>query len=447
MSSSYGLLGYPSDWAINYGAAAIPPDYFLPTITQGFRVTRRKIKRDVDTAMPITPSQPIVRWKIPSASATIIDFRRATVFINFSTAVTGGPTTMASNLAWNLFDRVRLEQAGNYVEDRRYFNWQETFFYVMMTHFMQQITTGVALYGAGSQITRTAHAGGWRYGLPFPFTGLTKGVLPFFQLSKDGLGIMPMNQQDLILQWEIANPLTWIEQNTAGGTGLTYTITKMEVEYDELSIEGGPASFVSKWFESANKCPQVLFKSILSNIYPLSTSTEQDVLIDLKVQSLIALYATFRDGGNISNPVNYDKFETFLPPTTTMLSSYQWEVNGVLWPDKIIPTSSTYNIESYVNFEQTMQIFHSRRINEEVTPITMYQWVGDKFVMCFDGNPHPFTMNLLSPLSTQKGNTQIHLRLQFSSAPPANLQLIVHAHHYKIWNYNCYAAKGLIVEN
>jgi hypothetical protein len=446
MASAYGILGYPSDWSLNYGSAGIPPDYFLPAITPGFRVTRRRIKRDVDTTMPTDYSQPIVRWKIPSASATILDFRRAVVYVTISASATGGAAWL-SNLAWNIFERCRLEQAGNYVEDRRYFNLQETIEYMMKTHLLQKLTTGVHLYGYGDIATRTAHAGGWRYALPIPFSCLTKAVLPFFQLSNDGMGIQPMNQQDLILQWELSPPTNVVEV-AAGATVPYYQITKMEVEYDEITLEGGPAPFVSKWFMAANKMPQVLFRSYLTNIYQLSTGTEQDILIDLKVQSLISLWVVFRSGTTVTTPTVYDKFETFPGPNIIPLLSFQWEVNGVLWPDKIIQlTSPTNNPDTFVVYEQTMQIFHSRRVNEEVTPITYDQWLNDKFVMMFDANMHPFSMNLLSPLSTQKGNTQIHLRLQFTAAPPANLTLVVHALHHKIWNYNTYANKGLIVEN
>jgi hypothetical protein len=309
------------------------------------------------------------------------------------------------------------------------------------------LTTGVNLYGYGDQTTRLARSGGWYYALPMPFTSLTKSVLPFFQLAKDGNGIMPMNQQDLILQWELANPMNVVETST-GATVPYYQVTKMEVEYDEISFEGGPGPFVTKWFQSANKCPQILFKSTWSNIYPMSQGTDQDILIDLKVQSLFSIWAVFRFGNTITSTTTYDKFETFPGPNVIPLQSYQWEINGVLWPDKIIQLHSPINNpDTYVIYEETMQIFHSRRVNESVTPITYDQWINDKFVMMFDGNMHPFSQNLLSPLSTQKGNTQIHLRLQFTSAPPANMQLFVHANHHKIWNYNCYAAKGLIVEN
>jgi len=259
-----------------------------------------------------------------------------------------------------------------------------------------------------------------------------------------------MNQQDLILQWEVAAPNTWIETGSSSPlTVLTYSITKMEVEYDEISLDGGPAPFVQRWFETANKCPQVLFKSWLTNIYPLSQSTQQDVLIDLKVQSLITLFATVRNGSTLNTTTTYDKFETFYGPGNSAfpLTNYQWEVNGVLWPDKLIYTDNASLVEPYTYFQRALQIYHSRRINEEVTPITYDEFLNSKFVMIFDGNPHPFSMNLLSPLSTQKGNTQIHLRMQFSTPPAANLQLVVHAVHHKIWNYNCYAAKGLIVEN
>jgi len=44
------------------------------------------------------------------------------------------------------------------------------------------MTTGVALFGDGSQVDRNARAAGWTYCLPIPTTGLTKGIYPWFQV-------------------------------------------------------------------------------------------------------------------------------------------------------------------------------------------------------------------------------------------------------------------------
>lgn len=448
MSSNYGILGYPSNWSLTKaGIASIPPDYFLPAVRQGFRLTRKNIKRDVDTAMPIDPTQPIVRWKIPNNSATILDFRRAVVYVTFSAAVNAPATVAPSNLAWNIFDRCRLEQAGNYVEDRRYFNLQETLLYTLQTHIQQQLTTGVELYGAGSLTTRQGRSVGFKYALPIPFSSLTKAVIPFFQMARNGAGVMPMAGQDIILQWELAQPAAFLEVTGGPATGLTWQVQKMEIEYDECTIEGGPMTFVGKWFEMAGRCPQILFKSMWTNFYPLSIATEQDIQVDLKLQSIIAIMAVIRDGTNTQNPLILDKFETYLSKATTNLLEFQWEVNGVLWPDRPINLLDTNQVEAYVKYQDTFQMFHSRRVNEEVTPITAGAWATDKFVMCFDGNVHPFAMNMLSPISTSSGTSWIHLRLKFSAPPPPGLQIVFHALHHKIWNYNCSGATGAIVEN
>jgi len=443
MASGYGILGFSSSWAENSGPSVIPPEYFVPHHRTGFRVTRKRVKRFVDTNMPVDPTNPIIRWRVPNASASVIDFRQAVVWITLNVGCTGG-NAAPCNLIWNMFERVRLDQANNYIEDRRYFNFEETMRYWMTTMPEQQLTQGVALYGFGSLAQRQIKAGGWKYALPIPFACLTRTVLPFFAATSTGLA--PSGMQDITFQWEIAPPNTWVE-TTVGALNPTWTITSMEIEYDELILESGNLrSFVSNWFSTAGNPPQIMFKSHWSLILPLTTAVEQDLPIDCKFQSIITVNAIIRPANTLTSTTTYNKLETFMGPAVTNLITYQWEVNGTLWPDKPINTGGAQTTEAYVHYLMANHMFHSRRINEQVTPIDFNAFQNDKFIMIFNGNPHPFNPNLITPTATHLANNQLHLKLQFNPAPPANLQLVFHIQHWKVWNYNSRGTNRMIVE-
>src|SRR5689334_1412470 len=124
--TNIGILGNPSTWAIN-SKSFIPPEYKLPIPPNGFRIVRRILRRQVDTTVPITINNSEIRWKIPSSSVITLDFRRAAVYITVSVEVDAPKNARISNFAWNMFNRFRLEQHGQYIEDRQYWNLQETF--------------------------------------------------------------------------------------------------------------------------------------------------------------------------------------------------------------------------------------------------------------------------------------------------------------------------------
>jgi hypothetical protein len=424
----------------------IGDDIVLPVPKYGARLVRKKVKRDVDTAMPVLPNNPLIRWKVPSKHHVVYDFRRAKVYIRITvTAVGGGWIPAPSALAWNIFERFRLEQAGQYVEDRRFFNLQETLVYVVQTHQQQQLTTGVGLYGDGSLLLRQGQAVDYLYCLPIPSTGLTKSVYAWYQSSKGAIGMVNSTMlPDTFLQWELARPEAFVE--IAGGVGPTvvsWSVNRMEIEYEELYLEGGNGPLIGKWLHaegSTNKgYPNIWYRTFLTNNYPLSVATEQTVFIDVRLSSIVALYVTFRTTADTNNPAILGKHARWLGPTITNLIEYQWEVNSSLWPDKPVSLIDPGRTEAYAMFLESWQMFHSRGIQQEVTPITKAQFITDKFVLAFDGNAQPFSSLILNPLSTTLTNSQIQLKMKFNPAPPPGLEVIVHTYHWRRWNFG---AKG-----
>jgi hypothetical protein len=427
------------------GKSSVPADYQLPVPRPGFRLTRKMVLRDVDTSMPVTPQNPIIRWKIPSASAVILDFRRAAVYISLSCAVTAPWSVRPSNLAWNLIHRLSLDQGGQYVEDRRYFGFQETIIYQMQMHKRQQETTGEELWGAGSQVVRNAKSASWVYCLPFPTTSLTKTILPWFCLTKTGDGrVSTTALPDMTLQWELAQPNNFLE--VYGGTGvvngLTWTVTRVQVEYEELYVDGGPGGLLSVWHTFPTPYPKIFYRSLFTQVYPVTTSTEQVILIDMKYQSVISIFGTLQYTLNLSNPQIMDKFETYVGPAAGIpLVSYQWEVNSQLWPDKEIGLYDPAYTMAYKKYQETFNMYHARGVHEEVTNIGSAAFANDKFVFVFDGNEHPFSTNTLNPVATAFSNSQIQLKLKFSAAPPTGLQIMIHMFHWRCWNFG---AKGSV---
>ena len=453
MSVNGQLLGIPSKF--DTGGYFIPDEYVLPVPGNPIRLVRKIVRRDVDTAMPITPANSIVRWKIPSNSTVIYDWRRAKVFITVQFAVNAPWSARPGHLIWNIVDRFRLEQGGQYVEDRRYFGLQETLVYETQTHINQQATTGVALYGDGSIIERNARAAGFTYCMPIPSTGLTKGIYPWFQLLKDNASYKIQPLPDTYLQWELRKPEEFVEVYGAAPAtpivGLTWTVTRMEVEYEEIYAEGNNGELLKNWMTKSQRAfingfPCIYYRTFISNTYPISSATEQTVMIDFKLSSLIAIYVTFRYANQVNNPEIYSKDSNYLSRADFNLIEYQWEVNSCLWPDRPVSMIDPGIVQAYAKYLESWQMFHSRGIQQEVTPITAQQFLTDKFVLAFDGNQHPFSSLMLNPVSTAYSSSQIQLKLKFSVAPPANLEAVVHLYHWKKWFFGARGNQSQIME-
>lgn len=446
MSVNNQLLGNVGPWGNT--RYKIGDDSILPIPQYGARLVRKIVRRDVDTAMPVTPGNPLIRWKIPSNSNIVYDFRRAKVLIRFTvTSAAGVPAPSA--LAWNIIDRFRMEQGGQYVEDRRFFNLQETLVYVVQTHQAQQSTTGVGLYGDGSLALRQSQAVDYLYCLPIPTTGLTKAIYPWYQTTKNQAGIVTTTMlPDTFLQWELARPETFVEVTGAVLPAVSWTINRMEVEYEELYLEGSNAPLIMNWLQlpasTAKGYPNIWYRTFQTNNYPITTSLEQSLFIDIRLSSIICIYVTFRRIADVTNVNILNKHQTWLGPNITNMTEYQWEVNSCLWPDK--PVNTTQPSDAYAYFLESWQMFHSRGIQQECTAITKAEFMEDKFVLAFDGNSQPFTSLVLNPLSTSYTNSQIQLKMKFNPAPPAGIEAIVHTYHWRKWNFGSKGSSVAVVE-
>lgn len=432
-----GILGFPATWASQFGPSIMSPDYMFPTVRNGLRLNRKLIRRDVDTAMPISPNNPIARWKIPATGTTVLDFRRGGVYITLSVSATNvGANPCPSNLVWNIIERFRLEQGGNYVVDQRYYGLQETLFYNLQTVMEQRETTAAVLWGAGSVTLRKSRAGGYKYCIPFQSSAITKAVLPWFIMEKatKQMGVGGWHTvafQDVFMQWEFAKPECFVETDIA--SPVSWTITRMEIEYEELQIEE-LAAFMSNWHTFSTKYPRLPFRTLYTLLQDLSTAAEQFIPLDIKVSSLICIFCTFRYSADVENSVVRDKFEDYLGQAALPLLEYQWEVNNCVYPDKPVSMLDTSWVEAYKMMLNTMGKYHGRGLHEAVTPILPNEYVQQRFILCFDGNVNPFAPNLLNPISTSRGNIQIKLRLKFNGPIAAGIQMVVHTYHWKMWN-------------
>jgi len=432
-----GILGFPSAWAAQFGASIMSPDYAFPTVRNGMRLTRKLIRRDIDTAMPITPNNPIARWKIPASGTTVLDFRRGGVCITFSVSATApGANPCPSNLAWNLIERFRVEQGGNYVVDQRYYGLQETLMYNLQTILEQRQTTAAVLWGAGSITLRKTRAGGYKYCIPFQSNCITKAVMPWFIMERARTsGITNMWStvafQDVYMQWEFIKPEAFVETDVA--SPVSWNITRMEIEYEELQIEE-LASFMNNWHTFNTKYPKLPFRTLYTILQDLSTAAEQYIPLDIKVSSLICIFCTFRFTNTAENTTIRDKFEDYLGQADLPLIEYQWEINNNVYPDKPVSLLDPAWVEAYKMMLNTLGKYHGRGLHENVTPILPNEYIGQRFVLCFDGNVNPFAPNLLNPISTSRGNIQVKLRLKFANAIAAGIQMVVHTYHWKMWN-------------
>lgn len=448
--TNIGLLGNPSTWAAN-GLTYIPPEMQLPVPKNGSRMVRRILKRQVDTTVPININNSEIRWKIPSSSVVTLDFRRGCVYITVGVAVDAPWSARIANLAWNMFNRFRVEQHGQYVEDRQFWNWQETFIYWANALPNQFTTVGEGLYGYGSQLSRNAKSATWEYALPIPTDALTKTVYPWFQLLKTmNNSYVSSTLADVFMIWNVADPREWIEVYggaPAAVTGLTFTITKMEIEYEEITLESGnTGAFLSYWHTDDNMFPNIFWETYLTSTYPLTQGVEQYINIDVRVKSVSWIVATVRVANTLQDPTVYDKFETWIGPEDARwpLSEYQWELNNNFWPDRPISLADPGDVQPYKKFLELFGNYYSRTVHADVTAIGPDGFQNDKFMMAFDGNMYPFSQKMIGPVSTEKSSKYIVLRMKFDSAPAANLELIVHTKYWRKWRFA--APAGTIVD-
>src|SRR6185436_5401342 len=230
-------------------------------------------------------------------------------------------------------------------------------------------------------------------------------------------------------------------------TGITYEITKMEIEYEEITVESGnTGKFLEYWHNDPNPIPRVFWETTLTNIYPLTTGTEQFINLDIRVKAVQFIAVTVRDTTKTQDPFTYDKFETWIGPDSGLfpLLEYQWELNNNQWPDRPISLADPGNVQTYKKFLELFGNYYSRGVHMDVTSIGPIQHSTDKYVMAYDANQYPFSGKMIGPVSTERSSKYVTLRLKFSAAPAANLELVCHTSYWRRWMFA--APSGTIVD-
>lgn len=445
--TNIGILGNPSTWAVQE-SSAIPSEYIMPVPRQGIRLVRRNIKRQVDTTLPATPSTTDIRFKIPSSNIITLDFRRGGIHFVIGATVDPPYFVRLSNFAWNAFTRFRLEQHNQYIEDRTYYNYQETLIYWTTVLLDQFRTTGVGLYGSGSPALRNTRSASWEYILPIPTDSLCRTVMPWFQLINIKGTFSSSNLPDVWMIWNIADPTEFLEAYGAVGavSGLTYSVTKMEVEYEEITLESGQRSaFLKTWHADPSTYPRIRWMAYMTSVYPVTTGVTQNITLDVKVKALQYIIITFRLSADAGNPTVYDKFETWLgpdnPTTPIPLLEYQFEVNNQFWPDVPITLVDPGDTEPYKKSLELFGNYFARFVHSEVSAIGPYQFSRDKFFIAYDANQFPFSNNIINPVSTENSTKNIILRMKFTAPPPAGLEILTHTCYWRQWLFAAPAGK------
>ncbi len=448
--TNIGILGNPSTWAVKE-SAVIPNEYVLPQSKMGMRLVRRTIKRQVDTPLPATPATTDIRFKIPASNVITLDFRKGGVHVVFTSLVNPPWQVRASNFAWNMFNRFRLEQHNQYIEDKLYFNYVETLQFWTTVLLDQFRTTGVGLYGAGSPAVRNSRAAGWEYILPIPTECLCKTIMPWFQMINVSGAYASSNLPDVWMIWNIADPTEWLEVYGGNGpvTGLTYIVSKMELEYDEITVESGnTGTFLKTWHTDPSPYPRIRWPTYQTFVQPITTALSQTINIDAKVKVLQHIIIMFRRAADVGNPQVYDKFENWLGPSNPVtpipLLEYQFEINNQLWPDSPITLVDQGDTEPYKKSLELFGNYFTRFVHSEVTAIGPNQFNRDKFFIAYDANQYPFSPNVMSPVSTENSTKSIILRMKFTQAPPAGLEIMIHTKYWRQWLFA--APSGKIVD-
>jgi len=132
MSVNGNLLGYENGWQ-NQLKYSVPAEYTLAVPANPIRIYRKIVKRDVDTSMPITNINPLIRWRIPGNGQTLLDFRKCKIIISFNVFVNPPWLARPAPLAWNLIDRFRRTNTNLPTSNHRCcFIWRWLFYYYLL---------------------------------------------------------------------------------------------------------------------------------------------------------------------------------------------------------------------------------------------------------------------------------------------------------------------------
>ncbi len=407
---------------------------------------RHPVYTPVDTRMPVTEQNPIIEIKLGNSMHQWIDFFRGAIYIKVSLTGSGGGGTYIrpSNLIANMIERFELIDGNTQVEDYQHYGEKYTLDYHLKKKKNASNTSGFAFYGEGSQADRNArHAtsASFEYKLPITSDILSKvHAFPNFEPFAQG------NDQ-LIMRWYIAKGSAWIETNY---TTYSWTVTQWDIYRDHLDLDD------SKRFQdallSASTVPGSLKYSWLNDdvfYRNLETTSKQTISLEIKKSSLQAILVTVRKAADVNNPLINDKFETWYGPQhpsgSFPLLNYQWRLDTRSWPDRPIQTDGPYAIHAY----QWLLAYKNQDNGvgnlEETFDITPTDFATNSFVMVFDARVWPqLKTEVFNNVSTLKSNNSIHLELEFSTPPPAGMQLVIHTIHDKNWYFG-FAGGGKVV--
>lgn len=446
---SSGLVNkYQNKTGMQYGPLVAPKELNSMIKPTAAPAGRNPSYTPADTRMPVTESNPLIEIKLPNTLNQWNDFYRGGIFVKLSLSRTGGTYIRPSNLICNMIERFELIDGNTQVEDYQYFGEKYTLNYFLNKERNAGDTSGFTYYGEASTAERASrHTTTTSFEYKIPITSdvlCNKHAFPNFEPFAKGT-------DQLIMRWYIAKASKWIETDAPT---YSWTITQWDMYKDNVDVMD-PMKYI-KMLQSSDFAGTIKYSWVNDDVMfrNLETTTSQTVLIEQKKSSIHGFLVTVRKSSDINNPAANDKFETWYGPqhkdslgvltNTFPLISYQWRLDSKPWPERPVRTTGPYALEAYRWLSLWKNHDNGEGNLDETFDISGPQFASDKFIMVLDARVWPQLGQVYNHFTTLKSNNALQLQLEFSTPPPAGLQLVIHTIHDKDWYFG-YAGGGKVV--
>lgn len=394
----------PSEKESGYG-------YALPVA--GFKVSRYpRLLQPLDQTYSFPVGNGIVRIRLPNDGA--YDFRWSMFLVDLT--ITNTPAGIAPYLAlmngaWNIFDRFRLLQQGNVIQERN--DYAKCYNLVFILQSDPQYVSAVGqLFGIDILANRIINATGvTTYSIPIDTGILTQGIIPFNVLN---------GAIDVELYMSLPND----SLDTNGTNNLT---TLQNIQWFVERIAG--AEYETKLATIYQSGLNIAFKEMILFQNPI-IQVVHDLKIGVRRASIDYILSYFTNNDTLRNmDVNTTGFQNRQWNWQKLqLLNYQFRINGMVFPDQAVDctNNATRAYHMLLNLTKSWRL---DALSNETPNITPDAFNGDgnlnaQFLVIGDfrsNNEIPYTQqNIINLLGTEASSQDVQLNIRLNALPPTS---------------------------
>lgn len=317
----YGSLDISSLANLTVPASESDSGYGYDIPTAGLKVSRYpRLFQPIDQTYAFPVGNGIVRTRLPNDGA--YDFRRSMFLVDLTVSVTPagvGPYLAFMNGAWNVFDRFRLLQQGNVIQERNDYAKCYNLVFLLQSDptFISQIGPLLGIDILANRITNAATTS--TYSIP-----IDTGILVS--------GIVPMNVLNGAIDTEfyMSRPSDCLDTNGTNGQ-----ITLSNIQWFVERVAG--AEYESRLMAMWQSGIRIAFKEWLLFQNPI-LQVAQDLKIGIRRASVDYILSYFTNNDML---MNTDVVTTGFPNRQwnwqkLNLLNYQFRINGMVFPDQAV---------------------------------------------------------------------------------------------------------------